>query len=147
MSYYGSITEGDAYFNKKLYRELWFESDPDLKVRALHDATERIDCLNFIGSKTSSDQELQFPRDGQTEVPEAIKKATFEIAFQLLDGRDPEIEYDLLRRTSSNVGPSRTSNDTRLIPDHIVNGIPSKLAWSWLKPFIRDRSLIALKRS
>lgn len=147
MSYYGSVNEANVYFNTKLYRELWFDTEPDLQVRALTDATERIDRLNFKGVRTDSGQELQFPRDGAVDVPEGIKKATFELAYQLLDGRDPEIEYQLLRKSSSGIGPTRSNNDTRIIPQHIVNGIPSLLAWSYIKPYLRDRHQISLKRS
>lgn len=147
MSYYGTLVEADEYFTTKLYRDSWFQTDPDLKVKALTDATERIDRLNFKGERSSSNQELQFPRDGLDETPKNIKRATYEVAYQMLDGRDPEIDYQLLRKTSTGVGPSRISNDTRLIPQHIVNGIPSLLAWSYIKPFLRDRSRIALRRS
>lgn len=147
MNYYGNISEANVYFNSKLYRDLWFTTDPDLQIKALCDATERIDRLNFAGNKSDDNQALQFPRNGSADVPTNIKRATFELAFQLLDGRDPELEYTLLRRVSTGIGPGRNVNDTNIVPKHIVNGIPSTLAWSYIKPFLRDRNSIALKRS
>lgn len=147
MSYYGSVTDADNYFNSKLYRDLWFQTDPDNQVRALNDATERIDRLNFAGARTIATQERQWPRDGEDEVPVNIKKATYEIAFQLLDGRDPEVEYNLLRKVDVGVGPTRSTNDTNKIPQHIANGIPSLLAWQYLKPYLRSRTVIQINRS
>lgn len=147
MSYYGSLTEARDYFASKLYRDLWHQTDPDNQVRALNDATERIDRLNYAGSRTLATQTLQFPRDGSDEVPLSIRRATYEVAFQLLDGADPEVMYTLLRRAETQVGPNRSRNDTRLIPEHIANGIPSLLAWSYIKPYLRDRSRIHLQRS
>lgn len=145
--YYGSLSEADTYFSKKLYRDLWYNTDPTIQAQALYDATERIDRFNFQGNKTDEAQELQFPRNGQDEVPKYIKHATFEIAYQLIDGNDPEVMYNLLRKSSISVGPSRSSNDTKLIPEHIANGIPSLLAWSFIKPYLRDRTRIVLQRS
>lgn len=147
MNYYGSLTEANDYFTNKLYADVWFANDPDLRVKALKDATQRVDRLNFIGIRTDSSQELQFPRNGSNEVPVNIKRATFEIAFQLLDGRDPELEYNLLRKQTIGIGPTRSINDTKLIPLHIANGIPSLLAWSYIKPYLRDKSRLKLQRS
>lgn len=147
MNYYGSLTEANDYFAQKLYSDVWYSHDPDLRVKAMRDATQRIDRLNFVGIRTDSSQELQFPRNGSNDIPVNIKRATYEIAFQLLDGRDPEIEYDLLRKQTTGIGPARTSNDTKLIPMHIANGIPSLLAWTYIKPYLRDRSRLKLQRS
>lgn len=147
MNYYGSLTEANDYFANKLYSDLWFDQDPDLRVKAMKDATLRLDRLNFIGVRTDSSQELQFPRNGSNDIPVNIKRAVFEIAFQLLDGRDPEIEYNLLRKQTIGVGPGRASNDTKLIPIHVANGIPSLLAWSYIKPYLRDKSRLKLQRS
>ena len=41
-------------------------------------------------------QELEFPRGADTEVPEAIRRACYEIAHTLLDGKDPELELENL---------------------------------------------------
>lgn len=146
-AYYGTVELADDYFSRRLYRDIWFAGDPDNKLKAMYMAAERIDRLNFIGEKTDSAQELAFPRNGETEVPSNILKASYEIAFAFKDGRDPDLEYELLRKQYSSVGPARSSFNTDLVPQHIVNGIPSMLAWTYLKPFIRDRSEIALKRS
>lgn len=147
MNYYGTVEEADTYFGYKLYGSVWLERDLDDKVKALLEATARIDNLNFIGTKTDSDQVLQWPRNGSTTVHDAIKKATFEIASQLLDGRDPDLEFELLRKESANVGPSSSSLSSKILPEHIVNGIPSVLAWRFLKPLVRRNTEIKLHRS
>lgn len=145
--YYGTVAEADTYFGYKLYGSIWLANDPNNKVKALIEATVRIDNLNFIGSKTSDEQALQWPRNGATVVHEKVLNATYEVAYQLLDGRDPDLEFELLRKESSNVGPSNSSIDTNIVPEHIVNGIPSVLAWRLLKPLIRPNTCIRLNRS
>lgn len=146
-SYYGTVQTADQYFQYKIYGPRWLSKDSDLKIKGLMEATERIDFLNFIGSKTDKDQTLQWPRNGSSEIHQNVIKATFEIAFKLVDGHDPDVEYDILRKTGANVGPSNSSYDTRLIPEHIVNGIPSLQAWRFLRPLIRSGNLVTLNRS
>jgi hypothetical protein len=147
ISYYGTVEGADVYFSFKLYGSVWLQRDFDDKVKALMEATTRVDFLNFIGDKTDPDQPLQWPRNGSQIVHDAIKRATYEVAFQLLDGRDPDLEFELLRKDTVNVGPSTSSLNTNILPEHIVHGIPSALAWRFLKPLVRRNTEIKLHRS
>jgi len=87
------------------------------------------------------------PIPPDTEVPEAIRIACYEIAHSLLDGKDPERELENLGISSHGFEGVRTAYDRSLIPvDHIVNGVPNALAWRLIQPFLRDDHAIRLSR-
>lgn len=97
--------------------------------------------------EASLSQPLEFPRGHDTDVPEVIKCACFEIAHSLLDNKDPEIELENLGITSQAYGSVRTTYGRSIIPvEHIVNYVPNALAWRWLRPFLRDEDAIVLTR-
>ena len=92
-------------------------------------------------------QELEFPRSADTEVPEAIRRACYEIAHTLLDGKDPELELENLGIVSQGYASVRTTFSRTHVPvEHIVNGVPSALAWRLLLPFLRDDDAIRVSR-
>ena len=90
---------------------------------------------------------LEFPRGADTEVPEAIRIACYEIAHSLLDGKDPELELENLGIVSQGYASVRTTYSRAHVPiEHIVNGVPNVLAWRHLRPFLRDEDAIRLSR-
>jgi hypothetical protein len=92
-------------------------------------------------------QELEFPRGSDTEVPLAIRRACFEIAHSLLDGKDPELELENLGIVSQGYSSVRTTFSRTHVPvEHVVNGVPSSLAWRLLLPFLRDDEAIRVSR-
>ena len=94
-----------------------------------------------------SSQELEFPRGADTEVPEAIRRACYEIAHTLLDGKDPELELENLGIVSQGYSSVRTTFSRTHVPvEHIVNGVPSATAWRLLVPFLRDDDAIRVSR-
>jgi len=135
---YISVEDADDYFEEKVNTILWTETDPAEKLKALKDATKRIDRLNFSGEKADPDQELQFPRGIDILVPEDIQKACCEIAFKLLDGIDVDMEVDNLQVEQQSYHSVRTSYNREHIPEYLRAGIPSALAWSYLVPYLRD---------
>ena len=161
-TYYGDLTEANAYFANRLYESAWTDAAPADRPKALSAATQIIDTLNYkgfknpvylllqqydlddlptaIGDYTSptieeimiaeGSQELEFPRGADTEVPEAIRRACYEIAHTLLDGKDPELELENLGIESQGYASVRTTFSRTHVPvEHIVNGVPSALAW------------------
>lgn len=146
MSNYITIAEGNTYFDTRLNSEIWTLADDGDKTSAITMATEAIDRLNYAGDKTDSDQVNQFPRDEDTAVPEDIKKATAEIALQLLDGYDPELEFEQLNMVSQGYANTRSTYDRTVPPPHIVAGIPSVVAWRYIKPYLRDGSSFIVSR-
>lgn len=92
-------------------------------------------------------QELEFPRDSDTSVPEAIRDACLEIANALLEGMDAELELEKLSIFTPLAGAFGSSYERRNIPiEHLVNLIPSTVAWSWIKPFLIDEDAIKITR-
>jgi len=138
MSQYATIVEAQAYFDGRLNTDPWDDATDANKNKALIMATTLIDRLNYRGEKADSDQELQFPRGYDTEVPQDIKNACAEVALALLDGVDPEMEFENLRMKSQAYGVVRSTYDTNRTPEHYVAGIPSSLAWRFLKPYLRS---------
>lgn len=166
-SYYGNLLEADEYFALRLRERAWTSADPTDRPKALWAASVIIDALNFKGYKstvytlltatpTATDEEirtaeaaqdLEFPRGADTVVPEAIRRATYEIAHELLDGRDPELELENLGIISQSYAAVRTSYSRNQVPiEHIINGIPSSQVWRWIKPFLREDDAIILAR-
>jgi hypothetical protein len=167
QNYYGDLGEADGYFSMRLHEYAWTNTIAADRPKALWAATLIIDALNFKGVKNTvhalrqsnpspsdediraaeSSQPLEFPRGADTEVPEAIRMACYEIAYALLDGKDPELELENLGIVSQGFGSVRTTYNRTQIPiEHIINGIPSAQAWRLLKPFLRDDEAIKLAR-
>lgn len=108
---YASRAEGDAYADTRLNATSWTGASDDDKDRALIQATRTIDQeFQFNGYKANSAQALQWPRIecpdpdapgyssaialqfipgayvDPTEIPQAVKDATCELAIALLIG-------------------------------------------------------------
>jgi hypothetical protein len=92
-------------------------------------------------------QELEFPRGDDTSVPTIIEYACYEAAHSLLDDKDPEIELENLGVISQKYGSVGTTYSRNQVPiEHLINLMPSALAWRWLKPFLRDEDAVKLRR-
>jgi hypothetical protein len=137
---YCSLGYAESYFATRLDHLVWDGASEDDKTRALSDATRRIDRLNFQGSKADADQLLEFPRGSDTEVPDDIKIAACEIAYALLDGVDVEIEAQNMGQEQVGFGMARTRHDRSFVNEAYAHNIPSVVAWSHLKPYLRDRA-------
>jgi len=146
MSMYTTISETNTYFETRLHTDAWDEASTTERTAALTMATEAIDRLNFLGKMAEDDQELQFPRDEDTDVPNDIKKACSEIALALLDGVEPEMEFENLGLVSQGYSNVRSTYDRSRAPEHIVAGIPSITAWRYLKPYLRDYRSVQIHR-
>jgi hypothetical protein len=167
FEYYGTLVEANEYFDNRLHESAWYGAQPSNRPKALMAATRIIDSLNFKGYKhtvsvlldadpdaESEDireqeaaQVLEFPRGDDTEVPEAIRMACYEIAHSLLDGKDPEIELENLGIVSQGYESVRTTFSRGQVPiEHIINGVPNAQAWRLIRPFLRDEDAIKLAR-
>jgi hypothetical protein len=170
--YYGTITEANEYFSYRLHEDAWTGSNTDDRVKALIRATTIIDALNFKGQKAAVydemydengdeidyyeedlrdadlSQELEFPRDEDTDVPYNIKISCWEIAYNLLDGVDPDLELENLGVVSQGIASVRTTynrNHTQI--EHLMNGVPSAAAWRYLRPFLRSSEDVIISRA
>ena len=164
---YVTIQEAEDYFAYKLHEVAWSASNPAERLPALIEATRIIDSLSFKGDKAAvytaklantditdaqvrtaaATQELEFPRGADTAVPEKIEWACFEIAYALLDGVDPEFELENMSMNDHGIGSVRASFNRNQEPlEHFMNGVPSAVAWKYLKPYLRDDKSRRLSR-
>jgi len=167
IAFYGDLEEANQYFASRLHEFAWAVASDKDRQNALIAAARLIDALNFKGWKHSvytllqanpqatedethaaeRSQPLEFPRGGDTEVPEVIRRASYEIAHSLLDNKDPELELETLAVETASYGGVRTTFERGQVPiEHLINMIPNALAWRLLKPFLRDDDAIRLSR-
>jgi hypothetical protein len=152
MENYGTRAEGDEYFRNKLHSQTWFDATVDERTVALTEATMRIDRLRFSGAKVDDNQELEFPRyyddpDGSETVPDEIDYATYELAFSLLDGIDPDMEVENLNSTSHTYAGIRTNRFPLDTLQHIVAGVPNLTAWRFLMPYLATTRTLKINRA
>lgn len=143
---YVSLSAAETIMAEIFSKDGWAAASDSQKSLALVDATRRIDRLNFIGQKSDADQVLQFPRLGDSTVPEDIKIATCLTANSLLEGVDLEKEYKNLKVLEEKFESIMVKYDPVNSPEHILAGIPSREAWIYIKPFVRDPKFFRLER-
>jgi hypothetical protein len=148
MADYITEVEGEVYFQGVLNSDAWDAASPQLRGTAITNATSIIDRLRFVGCKTDENQENQFPRGGDTTVPQDVKNACAEIANALLDGKDPELEFENQRMTSQKYSDTQSTYDRTSYDVHILAGVPSVTAWRFLLPYLRsDRDFTRIRES
>lgn len=91
-------------------------------------------------------QELQFPRGSDTVIPNDIKIASYEISFALLDGVDPDLELEDQGVVSQGYSSVRVTYDRTKVSEYILSGVPSPVAWRYLKPYLRDGHGVRINR-
>jgi hypothetical protein len=148
-----SLEDADLYFKGRVGSDAWdcvIEnlSDEDgetpeaqecfLKLQALIDATRRINNLRFRGCRASADQEHAFPRGTDTEVPKNIQYAVCELANELLDGVDDNLEMSEQSVLSQAFSGIKTAHDKDVAQLYVLAGIPSAIAWRYLLPYLHD---------
>lgn len=133
MSAYLNTAEASAYFAGRLNATAWDNATHNERVKALTTATRLIDTLDFIGTPDSD--EHAWPRNGEP-IPERILHACCEIALELLNGYDLELEARNLHATSLGVGTLKTVQGPT-VPQHMRAGIPSVVAWNYMLAYLK----------
>ncbi len=157
---YISIYDANLYFNTRLNTEPWDSSIDSDKIKALAQATRAIDRLNFKGIKADPLQQFQWPRIiinranncnnlniiKTSVIPQDIQMAVCELALNLLDGVDPDLEDELIGSTSSAYATVRITSDSKVARDHVKAGIVSITAWRLLLPYLQDSREITMRK-
>lgn len=142
VSYIG-LDEADEYFARRLNSTNWWNAALEDRTRALIKSSQLIDALAFSGDKTDPGQLQEFPRYGQADVPEDIKVAQAEIAIALFI-MDMEQSLSNLQVQSAKYS-SITTRYFRDVPDDAIRaGIPSRMAWLLLRPYLAEYRSMAL---
>ena len=96
---YVDLTDANTYFADRLDVAAWDAADDTSKEQSLVTATTMLDNMDWTGAAVSDTQTLAFPRYGvyfdprlgmdvvfdEASVPERIEKATYELAYHLLN--------------------------------------------------------------
>ena len=143
---YLTIAEAQTYFDTRLNTEAWDEANATDRNKALAMSTRIINQFNYLGSKTVDSQTNQFPRGGETEVQQEILDACAEIAFNLLDGVEPDLELENVGVVHQGVSSAKTTYDRSFVAEHLANGVPSATAWQMMKPFMVDVNSVSISR-
>ena len=132
---YVTLAEAETYMEGRLATTTWdlAATTDDLKNRALKMATDQLELYDFVGSRTTQDQRLHWPRYGaqdldgwnydQDTVPRPIKEAAYELALALTDGSfsvapDQLSQFENVKVGSLDITP-RGSYTAAILPDHI----------------------------
>jgi len=139
-----TIAVADTYFiDYYLTTDSWDNATTAQQQKALNWATQIIEGLNFKGDMADTWEAI---RGDDTDFAQDIKDACCDIAYSLLDGIDPEKEFDAIRTAAQAIASVRMSyNDN--VPPHIIAGIPSSVAYRKLIPYLRNPNYLTLTRS
>lgn len=148
-----SLEDADLYFKGRVGSDAWdcddYEDDNNecfLKLQALIDATRRVNNLAYKGCRSVEGQEHSFPRGGDSEVPNNIQYAVCELANELLDGVDDNLEMSEQNVLSQAFSGIKSTHDKDVHQLYTLAGIPSAIAWRYLLPYLRDIRNIKMVR-
>jgi hypothetical protein len=148
---YGTIEDANEYFATRLYED-WSGQPESKQFAALLAATRAVDLLAryglLAGYKTVTSQDLEFPRNGDTEVPQDLLFAVFEEAAERLRGRDPAIELEQTKVNSEQTGGRGASFDRNSKAFvGLQHGFVSITAWQYLAQFLESQATFDITRS
>lgn len=82
---YVTVAEADTYFGDRWGSDSWAILTEENKESLLISAcSQQTYYCSWAGDPTDTEQDLPFPRNGDTEVPQPIKDAQCEIAINML---------------------------------------------------------------
>lgn len=145
-STYQTADDVSAYALTKPWTDAWDNADSDLQEKICFEATRRIDRLDFIGQKLVSDQALEFPRLGQTVVPDDILRAHSELCVEIAAQGPPDPSGTGAGILSERFAGVSVTYDTRLTSAHIQAGIVSEMAWALLLPYLNSGRGVHIRR-
>lgn len=130
---YVTLAEAEEYFTNRFGTSQYAAfTDNSVKENLLRMATILLDSYcDWNGSVTSLNQELQFPRNGSSDIPSAIKKAQCEIAEAIATQGDGTTEESATLRKMTVDVISFEWNDNNKTNSPYYN----KLVKSYLNPY------------
>ena len=139
---YATLVEADAYHDTRLSNSDWTGASEDTKNTALLMGTRLLDNMyDWSGTTVDDTQVLAWPRSGMideldrdfiddTVIPQALKDALAELAFQLIiEDRTLDNDIESQKITSLTAGPVGLSFGegvtAKVIPDAVFYLIPN----------------------
>jgi hypothetical protein len=126
-----SRPDADIYFYNRLWSTRWESSSDRDKEKALITASKTILNLPLMAFET---------------IPQDLKDAACELAIALLDGVDPEQEYENLSMVSQGYANIRSTYDRTLRQEHIESGVVSIKAWQLIRPYLDVSKELTISR-
>ena len=81
---YLSLEDADKIISKQTNSDNWNDADDEVKKMLLMQSSYAVDgAVKYKGTKTSSTQLLEFPRNGETTIPNNIKFAVALTAMKI----------------------------------------------------------------
>jgi hypothetical protein len=128
---YVSLAEAEDYFSLLLWNSAWEDASELNKEKALIVSSKAIRQLALMTFTT---------------VPQDIKDAVCENAYALLDGKDPEMEFENLTMVNQQYGNIRSTYNRDVSMPHIEAGIVSMTAWRLIEPYLDVSKQLKLSR-
>jgi hypothetical protein len=152
---YLDVPTAQQYFNQRLLTDPWDDASSDQQLIALIMATRLINNLKFVSVKADPNQPNEFPRwyswnPGTVPVfvvPDEVLIATCEIAITLLDDFDLETEMGNMNNVLDRYATIHIQKDPSISSEHLRAGIPSAVAWTYLKQYLFDPGEMFLVRA
>jgi hypothetical protein len=107
---YADVSEADLELSYRVGGEAWADETPDQKIQALVTAASMIDALPLTGEPSSDTQSMQFPRDGDDEIPWQVFKANIVLALDLARKRQAGT-VDVVNPALSNTKRAKSGDD------------------------------------
>lgn len=146
---YADTIYAAAYFAERIGSDVWNTASEANKNVALKHATRLIDRLDFVLSKTDENQANEFPRGGDTDIPEEVMMACCEVAIELLSGRVPEkmLNEDTGVTSESTGDASKSFNEQgKNASLSMASGLPSVAAAQLLRDWLEDPEVLQIVR-
>lgn len=136
------ITESQAqiYIDKIVESNAWDTATTNERSAALEQASMAVERLNFKAYIDLTSLSESNAKDID------IIYGIAESALRFLEGIDINLELENLRVGNQTFGSVRTSYNEQPKPECFVHGIPSQVAWNFLRPHLRDGSIIQVRR-
>ena len=148
MNSYITVSEAEELLQGDRLCDAFAALPEVIREKLLKDAALRVDSLPYAGRKSRSDQMMEFPREGMTEIPYRVKLAQAVEAVSVLDSEAEErrrmVEQGVIAVTVGKVsesyaGHSGTSNrgnqtDTDKSWDKV--GLKTRTAYYLLKTYM-----------
>jgi hypothetical protein len=126
-----SRLDAETYFKDRLWINAWEGATDRDKDKSLIMGTNIVSRLALYAF---------------TVVPQDLKNAICEIALSLLDGVEPEKEFENLALTSTQYSSVRSTYDRTYPMEHLEAGVPSITAWRMIKPYLDVSKGLKLSR-
>lgn len=131
MPSYCTVEQGNTLAEDRFPSHSWDNASERDKSKALGRATTLIRNLHF--------------NDAFDATSDAVVAACFELAYELLDGADPQKELDSAYQSVSAFDAIKVGKKDIIHP-RILHGIVSQQAWIYLRPYLIDPNTVKLSR-